>query len=140
MFFCANLELNNGFFTENLTIFCTFFVIFSCEKLFRDTDALMFHATKSGHENFSESTEVPTFLCLNIPDLQEIKPLTEEERKQKTEELREKIKASQAKKAEIERQEALEKERRRREDGKKMLETREKQKDNEMRYKNPPNF
>lgn len=33
-------------------------LFFSCDKLFRDMDALMFHATKSGHENFSESTEV----------------------------------------------------------------------------------
>ncbi|WFD25119.1 hypothetical protein MNAN1_000082 [Malassezia nana] len=46
-----------------------------CTKVFRDMDLAMYHADKSGHEDFSEST-------------QEIKPLTEEEKKAKLEELR----------------------------------------------------
>ena len=47
----------------------------TCGKVFRDMDIAMYHADKSGHEDFSESTE-------------EIKPLTEEEKKAKLDELR----------------------------------------------------
>lgn len=46
-----------------------------CGKMFRTTAMAEFHASKSGHENFSESTE-------------EVKPLTEEEKKAKLEEMR----------------------------------------------------
>lgn len=46
-----------------------------CGKRFRTTAMAEFHASKSGHENFSESTE-------------ELKPLTEEEKKAKLEEMR----------------------------------------------------
>ncbi|KAJ4423685.1 hypothetical protein N0V82_001708 [Gnomoniopsis sp. IMI 355080] len=46
-----------------------------CGKQFRTTAMAEFHASKSGHENFSESTE-------------ELKPLTEEEKKQKLDEMR----------------------------------------------------
>ncbi|EYC04754.1 hypothetical protein Y032_0086g1972 [Ancylostoma ceylanicum] len=91
-----------------------------CNKLFRDENAMMFHAAKSGHENFSESAET-------------IAPLTPEERAQKAAELRDRIRAARALKAEQERKEEIEKERRRREEGKKMLETREKQRENELR-------
>ncbi|KAF2649497.1 hypothetical protein K491DRAFT_610650 [Lophiostoma macrostomum CBS 122681] len=49
-----------------------------CGKKFRSVAQAEFHASKSGHENFSESTE-------------EIKPLTEEEKKQKLEEMRERL-------------------------------------------------
>lgn len=41
-----------------------------CQKLFRDMDLAMYHADKSGHEDFAESSE-------------EIKPLTEEEKQQR---------------------------------------------------------
>jgi hypothetical protein len=58
-----------------------------CGKRFRSTDQASFHSTKSGHENFSESTE-------------EIKPLTEEEKKQKLEDLRLKLEAKRATQAE----------------------------------------
>ncbi|KAF1964982.1 hypothetical protein BU23DRAFT_561514 [Bimuria novae-zelandiae CBS 107.79] len=58
-----------------------------CGKRFRSTAQAEFHASKSGHENFAESTE-------------EIKPLTEEEKKQKLEELREKLAAKKATQAE----------------------------------------
>jgi len=91
-----------------------------CGKLFRDENGMMFHASKSGHENFSESTE-------------SIKPLTDEERIQKAADLRDRIRAARAKKDELEKQENIEKEKKRRDEGKKMLETREKQKDMEMR-------
>ncbi|CAD6199763.1 unnamed protein product [Caenorhabditis auriculariae] len=91
-----------------------------CDKLFRDENAMMFHATKSGHENFSESSE-------------EIKPLTAEEREAKAKDLRERIKAHRAKKDEQEKEEALDREKRRREEGKLMLERREQQKNDELR-------
>lgn len=46
-----------------------------CGKQFRTTAMAEFHASKSGHENFSESTE-------------EVKPLSEEEKKAKLDEMR----------------------------------------------------
>ncbi|CAN8105636.1 unnamed protein product [Discula destructiva] len=46
-----------------------------CGKQFRTTAMAEFHASKSGHENFSESTE-------------ELKPLTEAEKKQKLDDMR----------------------------------------------------
>ena len=49
-----------------------------CGKKFRSNAQATFHATKTGHQDFSESTE-------------EIAPLTEEEKKAKLEELREKL-------------------------------------------------
>lgn len=49
-----------------------------CGKKFRGTAQAEFHASKSGHTDFSESTE-------------EIAPLTEEEKKQRLAELREKM-------------------------------------------------
>ena len=49
-----------------------------CGKKFRDQSAAEFHASKSGHVDFEESTE-------------EIAPLTEEEKKQKLAELRERL-------------------------------------------------
>lgn len=54
-----------------------------CGKKFRTTAAAEFHASKSEHTNFEESTE-------------EIKPLTEEEKKAKLEELRMKAAARKA--------------------------------------------
>lgn len=47
-----------------------FVFLSSCGKLFKTSEEVEFHAVKSGHTNFSESTE-------------EKKPLTEEEKQQK---------------------------------------------------------
>lgn len=58
-----------------------------CGKRFRSVAQAEFHGTKSGHENFSESTE-------------EIAPLTEEEKKQRLEELKEKLALKRAAQAE----------------------------------------
>ena len=44
-----------------------------CEKVFRDMDLAMYHADKSGHEDFSESSE-------------KIKPLSPEEREKRLQE------------------------------------------------------
>lgn len=49
-----------------------------CGRKLRSTAQAEWHASKTGHENFAESTE-------------EIKPLTEEEKKQKLQELKEKL-------------------------------------------------
>ncbi|KAH9074926.1 ubiquitin-related domain-containing protein [Lactarius deliciosus] len=57
-----------------------------CGKIFKNTALANFHAEKSGHDQFEESTE-------------EIKPLTEEEKEQKLLELREKMNEKRAKKA-----------------------------------------
>ncbi|EUC59706.1 UBX domain protein [Rhizoctonia solani AG-3 Rhs1AP] len=64
-----------------------------CGKIFRDTALANFHAEKSGHDQFEESTE-------------EIKPLTEEEKKQKLAELRERMEEKRAAKAMEEAKEA----------------------------------
>ncbi|TPX14003.1 uncharacterized protein E0L32_005703, partial [Thyridium curvatum] len=54
-----------------------------CGKKFRSHDAATFHATKTQHTDFSESTD-------------EIAPLTEEEKKARLEELRQKLKEKRA--------------------------------------------
>ncbi|KAG8714863.1 hypothetical protein FRC11_006779, partial [Ceratobasidium sp. 423] len=64
-----------------------------CGKIFRDTALANFHAEKSGHDQFEESTE-------------EIKPLTEEEKKQKLDELRQRMQEKKAAKAVEEAKEA----------------------------------
>lgn len=60
-----------------------------CGKIFKNTALANFHAEKSGHDQFEESTE-------------EIKPLTEEEKKQRLEELKAKMAEKRSKKAEVE--------------------------------------
>lgn len=60
-----------------------------CGKKFRSTSQAEFHASKTEHQDFSESTE-------------EIAPLTEEEKKAKLEELREKLAAKRAQMSEQE--------------------------------------
>ncbi|KAI0024184.1 ubiquitin-related domain-containing protein [Xylariomycetidae sp. FL0641] len=57
-----------------------------CGKKFRSQGEAEFHAGKSGHTDFAESTE-------------EIAPLTEEEKKKRLEELRERVKAKKANQA-----------------------------------------
>ncbi|KAI0838608.1 ubiquitin-related domain-containing protein [Hypoxylon sp. FL0890] len=63
-----------------------------CGKKFRTQGEAEFHANKSGHTDFAESTE-------------EIAPLTEEEKKKRLEELRERIKAKRAGQAEVDKEE-----------------------------------
>ncbi|CCD69888.1 UBX domain-containing protein 1 [Caenorhabditis elegans] len=91
-----------------------------CGKLLANDDAIMFHASKTKHENFSESSEA-------------IKPLTAEEKAAKVLEIREKIKVHQAKKAKLEAEENREKEKKRREDGKAMISHKEAARDREIR-------
>ncbi|EAU90430.1 DNA-binding protein [Coprinopsis cinerea okayama7 len=76
-----------------------------CGKIFKNTALANYHAEKSGHDQFEESTE-------------EIKPLTEEEKKQKLEELRAKMAEKRAKRAAEEAKEAKANELIRRKQGK----------------------
>ncbi|AEO63603.1 uncharacterized protein THITE_2109091 [Thermothielavioides terrestris NRRL 8126] len=64
-----------------------------CGKKFRNHDQASFHASKTDHTDFSESTD-------------EIAPLTEEEKKAKLEELRKKLAEKRAKQAVADREEA----------------------------------
>lgn len=63
-----------------------------CGKKFRSVAQAEFHGSKTGHENFSESTE-------------EIAPLTEEEKKQRLEELKAKLALKRAAQAEQDKEE-----------------------------------
>ncbi|RYP02749.1 hypothetical protein DL764_005623 [Monosporascus ibericus] len=63
-----------------------------CGKKFRNQAAAEFHAGKTEHADFSESTE-------------EIAPLTEEEKKARLEELREKVRAKRANQALVDKEE-----------------------------------
>jgi preprotein translocase subunit SecD len=62
-----------------------------CSKKFRSVAQAEFHGSKTGHENFSESTE-------------EIAPLTEEEKKQRLEELKNKLASKRAAQAEADKE------------------------------------
>ncbi|VUC34791.1 unnamed protein product [Clonostachys rosea] len=69
-----------------------------CGKKFRSINAAEFHASKTEHTDFSESTE-------------EIAPLTEDEKKAKLEELRERVRAKKAAASSKDKEEAKENER-----------------------------
>lgn len=90
-----------------------------CEKTFKNTALANYHAEKSGHDQFEESTE-------------EIKPLTEEERKTKLEELHQKLAAKRAVKAQEEAKEAKANEAIKRKQGKDLNKIKEELKAKEM--------
>ncbi|KIY65701.1 hypothetical protein CYLTODRAFT_492106 [Cylindrobasidium torrendii FP15055 ss-10] len=83
-----------------------------CGKIFKNTALANFHAEKSGHQSFEESTE-------------EIKPLTEEEKAAKLQELRAKMVEKRAAKSVIDAQENRENEKIRRKANKDMNQVRE---------------
>ncbi|KAJ2011477.1 hypothetical protein IWW57_006608 [Coemansia sp. S610] len=87
-----------------------------CDKLFPSADLAQVHATKSGHQDFSESTEA-------------IKPLTEEEKKQKLDEIQRKIAEKRQRREEVEKEEQRQNELLRRKAGQDMTEQKEKLKD-----------
>lgn len=91
-----------------------------CGKLFKSQAEVEFHAAKSGHSNFSEST-------------QEVKPLSEEEKKEQLRILEEKIRARRMLKEEEDRREMVEKEKVRRKTGQEMLEAKKRQEEEEIR-------
>lgn len=86
---------------------------YSCGKLFKSQLEVEYHATKSSHSNFSESTE-------------EKKPLTDEEKQEQIRRIKEKLKETRRKKEEEEKQEALLKEKQRIQSGKEMTEAKKK--------------
>ena len=84
-----------------------------CGKIFKNTALANFHAEKSGHDQFEESTEevrFVSFCCTNnfIDEvfILKIKPLTEEEKSQKLAELRDKMAEKRVRKAAEEAKEA----------------------------------
>lgn len=91
-----------------------------CGKLCKDQGEAEFHAAKSGHSNFSESTE-------------EKKPLTEEEKKQQLQMIEEKLRQKRLEREEREKQDALERERNRIKSGKDMSEARRRNEELEMK-------
>ncbi|XP_045133807.1 UBX domain-containing protein 1-like [Portunus trituberculatus] len=91
-----------------------------CGKLFKTSEEVEFHAVKSGHTNFSESTE-------------EKKPLSEEEKLQKKRELEGKIKLRRKEREEKEAKEALEREKKRIQMGQQITERKRIMQENEMK-------
>ncbi|XP_071507228.1 UBX domain-containing protein 1-like [Diadema antillarum] len=76
-----------------------------CGKKLRTEDDVQLHAARTGHQSFSESTE-------------EIKPLTEDEKREQMAKLQERLKQRKEEKKEQEKKEALEREKMRRKQGK----------------------
>ena len=91
-----------------------------CGKLFKTNLEVEFHATKSGHDKFSESTE-------------EKKPLTEEEKKEQLRIITEKLKQKNKEREEQEKQDAYEREKNRIRSGKEMAKARRKLEQLEMK-------
>ncbi|XP_030385354.1 UBX domain-containing protein 1 [Scaptodrosophila lebanonensis] len=91
-----------------------------CGKVFKDQTEMEYHAAKSGHSNFSESTE-------------EKKALTEEEKKAQLALIEEKLKQKRLEREEREKTEALERERNRIRSGKDMTEARRRLEEIEMK-------
>ncbi|SAM07642.1 hypothetical protein [Absidia glauca] len=91
-----------------------------CQKLFRDATSAERHAIKTQHQNFSESTEI-------------IKPLTEEEKKQKLAELKARLAEKRAKESESSIEERKQAERIRRKAGQDMSAVKEEMEAKEMK-------
>ncbi|XP_067009971.1 UBX domain-containing protein 1 [Anabrus simplex] len=91
-----------------------------CGKLFKSQLEIEFHAAKSGHVNFSESTE-------------EKKPLSEEEKREQLRKLEEKMKQKRMEREEKEKVEALERERIRIKSGKELTAAKKKLEEDEMK-------
>ncbi|KAJ2079082.1 hypothetical protein H4R24_004035 [Coemansia sp. RSA 988] len=91
-----------------------------CRKLFKNEGHAQFHAVKSGHTDFAQSTEV-------------IKPLTETEKKQKLDELQTKLSDKRAKAEKEEKRRLQENEIIRRKAGKDKSENQERLKEEQMK-------
>lgn len=101
--------------TEAKSIKCN-----ECNKLFKSQIEVEFHASKSGHSDFSESTE-------------EKKALSEEEKKEQLSKLEEKLKQKRLEREAKEKEEQLERERLRIRSGKDLGEARRKIEEDEMK-------
>lgn len=91
-----------------------------CDRLFQTQSEVEFHAAKTGHINFTESTE-------------EKRPLTEEEKRNQLAKLEEKLRQKRAERDDREKADALERERLRIRSGKDMGEARRKMEEQEMK-------
>ncbi|KAJ3195110.1 hypothetical protein HK101_001087 [Irineochytrium annulatum] len=91
-----------------------------CGRMLRDAAAAEGHAIKTQHTNFSESTQV-------------IKPLTEEEKKKKLEELKARMALKREEKRLLEKEEEKSKEKVRRKTGQEMVAIKEQMKEAEMK-------
>lgn len=101
--------------TEAKSIKCN-----ECNKLFKNQIEVEFHASKSGHSDFSESTE-------------EKKPLTEDEKREQLAKLEAKLKQKRLEREAKEKEEQQERERLRIKSGKDLLEARRKIEEDEMK-------
>ncbi|XP_071963647.1 UBX domain-containing protein 1-like [Antedon mediterranea] len=91
-----------------------------CGKKLRTQNDIMMHASRTGHSGFSESTE-------------EIKPLTEEEKKEQLAKIQERLKQKKAERIEQEKKELVQKEKLRRKQGKELVAVKEQHEMNEMK-------
>jgi len=91
-----------------------------CQKLMRTEDEVQFHAAKSGHVNFSESTD-------------EVKPLTEDEKRNRMLALQERLKQKRVDKEEEEKKAAIESEKHRRMTGQQILAAKQRVEEMEMK-------
>lgn len=91
-----------------------------CNKLFKSQIEVEFHASKSGHSDFSESTE-------------EKKPLTEEEKKEQLSKLEDRLKQKRLERELKEKEEKIEREKLRIKSGKDLAEARRKIEEDEMK-------
>ncbi|KAJ2851626.1 hypothetical protein IWW36_000949 [Coemansia brasiliensis] len=91
-----------------------------CGKQFKNEDLAQYHAVKSGHTNFAQSTEA-------------VKPLSEEEKKQKLAELQERIAEKRRKREKEEKEEQRQNELLRRKAGKDLSEQQERLKEEQMK-------
>lgn len=95
-------------------------LFFYSNRLFKTQLEVEFHAAKSGHSSFSESTE-------------EKKPLTEEEKKEQLARLEDKLRQKRQEREEQEKRDALDRERMRIKSGKDMTEAQRKLEELEMK-------
>lgn len=86
---------------------------FSCGKLFKTQSEVEFHANKSGHSNFSESTE-------------DKKPMSDEEKREQLKKIEDRLKLRRKEREEEEKTEAVLKEKARIQSGKELTEARKK--------------
>ncbi|CAG9826800.1 unnamed protein product [Diabrotica balteata] len=91
-----------------------------CGKLFKTNEEVEFHATKSGHQSFSESTE-------------EKRPLTDEEKREQLAKIEAKLKQRRLEREAKEKEEALLREKNRIKSGKDLLEAKRRHEEVEMK-------
>ncbi|CAO3664358.1 unnamed protein product [Umbelopsis ramanniana] len=91
-----------------------------CQKLFRDASAAERHAIRTSHQNFSESTEI-------------IKPLSEEEKKEKLAELKARLAEKRALREVQEKEEKKSNEKIRRKTGQEVILAKEKMEEEQMK-------